>query len=120
MAALALADSGPILTACGNDYGFASVFARQVTALGREGDVFWGLSTSGNSANLLAAAQAARDRGMDTLGFAGRDGGAMTGIFGRVFRAPSSHAQVVQQLHMMAAHAVLADVEHAIFAGGPA
>ena len=119
LAALALTESGPILTACGNDYGFASVFARQVAALGRDGDVFWGFSTSGNSANLLEAGQAAHDRGMTTLGFAGRDGGAMAGRFDHLFRAPSSHAQVVQQLHMVAAHAVLAEVEHAMFADGP-
>ncbi len=119
LAALALTESGPILTACGNDYGFDQVFARQVAALGRAGDVFWGLSTSGNSPNLLRAAQAARACGMATLGFVGPSGGAMAGAFDQVFRAPSDNAQVVQQLHMAAAHAMLAQVERAVF-GGPA
>ena len=120
LAALALTESGPVLTACGNDYGFASVFARQVAALGRAGDVFWGFSTSGNSENLLAAAQAAQNHGIATLGFAGRHGGAMAALFDRVFLAPSLNPQVVQQLHLAAAHAVLAQVEHAMFASGTA
>ena len=120
LAALALTESGPALTACGNDYGFATVFARQLTALGRAGDVFWGFSTSGNSENLLAAARAGQSHGIATLGFAGQHGGAMVGLFDRVFLAPSPNPQVVQQLHMAAAHAVLAQVEHAMFAGGSA
>ena len=120
LAALALSESGPVLTACGNDYGFASVFARQIAALGRAGDVFWAFSTSGNSPNLLSAAEAAHKQGMTALGFAGRDGGAMAGSFDYLFRAPSSHAQVVQQLHMTAGHAVLAEVEQGMFASAPA
>jgi D-sedoheptulose 7-phosphate isomerase len=120
LAALALSESGPILTACGNDYGFETVFARQVTALGRAGDVLLALSTSGNSPNLLRAGEAARDLGLVTLGFAGRSGGAMAGAFGQVFCAPSDNAQVVQQLHMTAAHAVLAQLEYARFAGAAA
>ena len=117
LAALALSESGPVLTACGNDYGFETVFARQVAALGRPGDVLLALSTSGNSANLLLAASTARAAGLVTLGFAGRTGGAMPGGFHQVFRAPADAAQVVQQLHMVAAHAVLAQVEYALFAG---
>ena len=120
LAALALSESSPILTACGNDYGFASVFARQVAALGRAGDVFWGFSTSGNSQNLLIAAAAAHERGMTALAFAGLGGGAMAGSYDYLFRAPSRHAQVVQQLHMAAGHAVLAEVEQAMFASAPA
>ncbi len=117
LAALALSESGPILTACGNDYGFDSVFARQVAALGARPDVFWALSTSGNSRNLLLGAAAARAAGMQRLGFAGETGGAMPGAFDHVFCAPSDQAQVVQQLHMAAAHAVLAQVESTMFAG---
>ncbi len=117
LAALALSESGPVLTACGNDYGFETVFARQVAALGRKGDVFLAFSTSGNSRNLILAADVARQGGLATLGFAGASGGAMPGRFDHVFRAPSDQAQVVQQLHMAAAHAVLAQVEHTMFGG---
>ena len=119
LAALALSESGPILTACGNDYGFETVFARQVTALGRAGDVLLALSTSGNSPNLLAAAAAARACGMVTLGFSGQAGGAMLAACDHVFRAPSANAQIVQQLHVTAAHAVLAAVERALFRPEP-
>lgn len=115
LAGLALSESGPILTACGNDYGFDTVFARQVAALGRAGDVLLGLSTSGNSRNLILAADAARHQGMITLGFAGPAGGEMLASYDHVFRAPADNAQIVQQLHMMAAHAVLAAVERALF-----
>ena len=115
LAAIALTESGPILTACGNDYGYASVFARQVTALARPGDVLLALSTSGNSENLLLAASAAREAGAETLGFAGSTGGAMPGVFCHVFRAPAVQAQVVQQLHIAAAHAMLAEIEAGMF-----
>ncbi len=119
LAALALTESGPILTACGNDYGFENVFARQIAALGRSGDVLLGLSTSGNSPNLIKAANVARDAGMPTLGFAGSSGGIMVEAFDHVFRAPSGAAQIVQQLHVTAAHAVLGALEHALFAAEP-
>jgi D-sedoheptulose 7-phosphate isomerase len=119
LAALALSESGPILTACGNDYGFEQVFARQVLALGRAGDVLLALSTSGNSANLLAAAAAARAQGMITLGFAGAAGGAMLAQFDHVFRAQDENPQIVQQLHMAAAHAVLGAVEQRMFRETP-
>ncbi len=121
LAALALSESGPVLTACGNDYGFATVFARQVTALGRAGDVLLGLSTSGNSPNLLEAATAAREAGMLTLGLSGRQGGEMLACYDHVARAPSDNAQLVQQLHVAACHAMLAAVERHLFgAAAPA
>jgi D-sedoheptulose 7-phosphate isomerase len=115
-AALALSESGPILTACGNDYGCDTVFARQVEALGRAGDVLLCLSTSGHSRNLLRAIDAARGLDVTTIGFTGQTGGAMTGLCDLVFAAPSASPQIVQQLHMMAAHAVLATVERDVFA----
>lgn len=116
LAALALSESGPILTACGNDYGFETVFARQITALGRPGDVLLALSTSGNSPNLVAAAAAGRAAGMVTLGFTGPAGGEMAGCYDHVLRVPGKSAQIVQQLHLTAAHALLAGVERALFA----
>ncbi len=115
LAALALTESGPILTACGNDYGFEQIFARQIQALGRAGDVLLALSTSGQSRNLILAADAARACGMITLGFSGQAGGAMLDAFDHVFRAPSAAAQIVQQLHITAGHAVLAQVEGVLF-----
>jgi D-sedoheptulose 7-phosphate isomerase len=116
LAALALCESGAILTACGNDYGFHTIFSRQVEALGRAGDVLLCLSTSGNSPNLVRAIEAARDRGMVALGFTGQSGGIMAQHCDLVFAAPSLSAQIVQQLHITAAHAVLAAVEQDLFA----
>ena len=115
MAAVALSESAPILTACGNDYGFDTVFARQVQAIGRKGDVFLGLSTSGNSPNILAGITAARAKGMICLGFAGAQGGAMAEACEMLLRVPASLGQVVQQLHMTAGHALLFAIENAIF-----
>jgi D-sedoheptulose 7-phosphate isomerase len=115
LAALALAESGAILTACGNDYGFETVFARQVAALGRPGDVMLALSTSGQSRNIILAAQAASSCGMTVLGFSGAAGGAMAACCHQLFRAPAAAAQIVQQLHVMAAHAVLGQVERHLF-----
>jgi len=115
--ALALTESGPILTAIGNDYGFSSVFARQIAALGRAGDVFWAFSTSGNSPNLIEAQQVAKGLGLTTLGFSGEAGGAMLGNVDHLFRAPSFQPQIVQQLHIAAAHAVLGALERHMFAG---
>ena len=120
LAALALSESGPILTACGNDYGFETVFSRQVRALGRPGDVLLCLSTSGNSRNLLLAAEAGRAAGMATIAFVGAAGGALPAYCDLVFKAPSMSPQIVQQLHMTAAHAVLGAVEREIFAAATA
>lgn len=115
LAALALSESGPILTACGNDYGFETVFARQITALGHRGDALLALSTSGNSKNLLTAAHAAKAAGMITCAFTGESGGAMLTVFDHIFRAPSPHPQIVQQLHITAGHALLGAIERTMF-----
>jgi D-sedoheptulose 7-phosphate isomerase len=115
LAALALTESGPILTACSNDYGPRTIFARQIQALGRPGDVFLALSTSGNSPNILEALIAARDAGLTRLGFANRDGGEMAKACDHILLAPSLHGQIVQQLHITAGHALLASIERALF-----
>ena len=115
LAAIALTQCGPFLTACGNDYGFDQVFARQIEGLARPGDIFWGFSTSGNSPNILAGAQAAQKAGCTCIGFTGQDGGKMREGFDPLFCAPSDQAQIIQQLHITAAHAVLAVVESKIF-----
>jgi D-sedoheptulose 7-phosphate isomerase len=115
LAALALTESGPILTACSNDYGPRSIFARQISALGRPGDVFLALSTSGNSPNILQALAAARAAGLTCLGFANRNGGEMANACHHIFLAPASQGQIVQQLHVTAGHALLASVERTLF-----
>lgn len=116
LGAVALSTQDAAVTACVNDYGIESVFARQVAALGRPGDVLLVLSTSGNSPNILAAIGQAQAQGLTVLGFAGEGGGRMAGLGITLLRVPASHGQVVQQLHMQAAHALLGLLETTLFA----
>jgi len=113
--AIALTTDSSAITATGNDYGYEHVFERQVLGLGRPGDVFLGISTSGNSPNVVRALQAARARGLVTHGFAGQGGGQMAGLCGRLLRAPSTWTPIIQQVHITAAHIVCALVERALF-----
>ncbi len=115
LACVALTTDTSALTAIANDYGYDHIFARQVTALGRAGDVFLAISTSGNSPNLLRALEAAQAVGMVTLGFAGQGGGKMAALCDHVLPAPSGWTPVIQQIHITAAHIVCALVERAMF-----
>jgi len=108
--AVALTDPAA-LTAIGNDYGFEHVFARQVRGLGRPGDVFLALSTSGRSPNVLAALKAAREGGLVTIGFTGTQGGALKALCDLCLVVPTDEVAVIQQIYLTAAHAVCALVE---------
>ena len=99
------------LTCIGNDYDFASVFSRQVEALVRPGDVLWGLSTSGGSANVVAAAKAARRQGGKVLSFTGGDGGELKPLSDVCFVAPAGGSFAVQQIHQIAYHVICELVE---------
>jgi D-sedoheptulose 7-phosphate isomerase len=113
--AVALTTDSSAMTATANDYGYDHVFERQVLALGRPGDVFLGISTSGNSPSVLRAFEAARAGGLVTCGFAGEGGGKMAALCDHVLRAPSGWTPVIQQIHITAAHIVCALVERAMF-----
>ena len=115
LAALALTVDSSAITAIGNDYGFTHIFERQVRALGRPGDVLLGISTSGRSANIVAALEAARAGGLRTLGFAGQDPAAMGNLCDILLTAPTPWTPVVQQIHITAGHIVCALVERAMF-----
>ena len=114
LAAIALTTDTSTLTALPNDYGFDYLFARQVEALGNQGDVLLGISTSGNSPNVLGALAAARARGMLTLGFTGAGGGKMAEACDLLFRAPSKTTAVIQQVHITAGHLLCSLVERQI------
>lgn len=101
--AIALTADGAVLTCVGNDFGYEQVFARQVEALGNEGDVFIGLTTSGNSKNILVAAEKARDKGMTVIAMCGR-GGAFKDMADLVIASPSDSNPRVQELHLHAIH----------------
>jgi D-sedoheptulose 7-phosphate isomerase len=115
--AIALTTDTSALTAISNDFGFERVFARQVEGLGQRGDVFWGLSTSGKSPNVLAALRAARERGLVTVGFTGIRGIEMGEHCEHLLIAPSDEAAVIQQIHLTAAHAICDQIELALSGG---
>ena len=115
LAAIALTTDTSALTAIGNDYGFEHVFARQVSALARPGDVFMGISTSGKSPNILAALKAARERKLVTIGLT-RDGQTpMAALCDVVIGVPATETALIQQIHITAAHAICHLVERALF-----
>jgi len=123
--AIALTTDTSVLTAVGNDYGFEKVFARQVSGLGRAGDVFLAISTSGRSPNVIAALKSAREIGMTTIGFTGSSGNLMQPLCDLCLLAPSDQTPLIQQIHIVAAHAICGLVERDIFrqvaaAGAPA
>ncbi len=109
--AVALTTDTSALTAIANDYGFERVFARQVEGLGQPGDVFIGITTSGRSPNILAALEVARQRGLVTVGMTGPSGGSMGTLCDHLLIAPAPETALVQQIHLMAAHAICDEIE---------
>jgi len=111
LAALCVSDPSHI-TCVGNDYGFEFIFSRQVEALGRVGDVFLGISTSGNSANILAAIKAARERGLKVIILTGKDAGKMKGLADAEIIVPHfGYADRIQEIHIKFIHALIDHVE---------
>ncbi len=104
LAGIALTTDTSALTAIGNDYGFDQVFSRQVEALGRPGDLLIGISTSGNSPNVIRAVESARDLGMRTLGLLGRDGGRLKELVDDALVVPSPVTARIQEVHQMVYH----------------
>ena len=117
-AAIALTTDTSALTAIANDYGFEQIFARQVQGLASRGDVLFALTTSGRSPNILAALKTARDMGVTTVGFTGTKGESLRASCDHLFVSPTDDTPVVQQIHMMAMHAICDDVEQALI-GAP-
>lgn len=116
--AIALTTDTSVLTAVGNDYGFDRVFERQVRGLGRAGDVFIAISTSGRSPNILRALRAARDLQLVTVGFTGAGARDMNPWCDLVLAAPADETPLIQQIHLVAAHAIAGLVEADLF-GAP-
>jgi D-sedoheptulose 7-phosphate isomerase len=114
-AALALTTDTSVLTAIGNDYGYERLFERQILGLGRPGDVFIAISTSGRSPNILRAIDAARERRIVTVGFTGRTGGEMPMRCDLCLRAPSDSTPLIQQIHITAGHIICGLVEERLF-----
>jgi D-sedoheptulose 7-phosphate isomerase len=117
-AAIALTTDTSVLTAIGNDYGYERLFERQILGLGRPGDVFFAISTSGRSPNILRAIDAARQRRIVTVGFTGRTGGEMASRCDICLYAPSDSTPLIQQIHITAGHIICGLVEERLFPRG--
>ena len=113
--AFALTTDTSVLTAIGNDYGYERLFARQIEAVGAPGDVFFGISTSGRSPNVLSALDAARAKGLVTIGMTGRSGGEMASRCDHLLRAHSDATPRIQESHIAIGHAICQLIETALF-----
>lgn len=113
--ALALTTDTSILTAIGNDYGYEKLFRRQVEANGVEGDVFLGISTSGNSPNVIEALEAAKLKGIITFGMTGESGGKMADLCDHCLCVPDGDTPRIQEAHILIGHTFCAMVELAMF-----
>lgn len=113
--AIALTTDTSALTAIGNDYGFENIFARQIEAIGQEGDVLIAISTSGRSPNILRALDTARQREIITVGFTGKTAPLMSQYCDLLLNIPSQETQKIQECHIMFGHIICALVENTFF-----
>ena len=114
LAAIALTTDTSILTSIGNDYHFDQIFSKQIQALGKKGDIAWGISTSGNSANVLKAVTAARQKGMTTIGMTG-SGGKLGACADLVFSVASETTARIQETHILLGHIVCDILERKLY-----
>lgn len=117
---IALTTDSSNLTAIGNDYGYEYVFSRQLEGLAQEGDLFIGISTSGNSQNVINAFVSAKDRGVTTVALVGRDGGKMAAMADYAIIVPSNATPRIQESHLLIEHMLCDIIEKEIFGGGVA
>lgn len=115
---IALTTDTSILTAIGNDYGYEQLFARQLQANGRIGDVFIGYSTSGKSPNIINAFKFARSAGIVSIGFTGNRGGQMSELCDHLLAVPSDSTPKIQEGHLVLGHIICGLIEDAIFGAG--
>ena len=111
---ISISDSSHI-TCVGNDYGFDAIFSKGVEAFGQEGDFFLGLSTSGNSKNIIEAVKVAKEKGLKTVALLGKDGGQLKGMCDYEFIINAKTSDRVQEVHMMILHVIIEGVERVLF-----
>ena len=112
---IAFSTDTSILTAIGNDYGYEKLFSRQVQAHGTHGDVFIGISTSGNSPNIIEALKMCKEKGVITIGFTGATGGKMADLCDICIKVPSTETPRIQESHILIGHIICCVVEEKIF-----
>ncbi len=113
--AIALNTDTAVLTSISNDYDYSQVFSKQVSALGHEGDVVIGISTSGNSANVMKAIEVARNNGMKTVVLTGGTGGKLANMADYVFIVPTKHTPRIQETHITLGHTICEMVDQELF-----
>jgi D-sedoheptulose 7-phosphate isomerase len=118
LASIALTTDTSIITAIGNDYGYEKLFSRQVQANGQKGDMFIGISTSGNSSNIIEALNECKEKGIITVGLTGASGGKMAELCDYCIKVPSNQTPRVQEAHILIGHIICAVVEEALFGKG--
>ena len=111
---ISISDSSHI-TCVGNDYGFGFIFSKGVEAFGQEGDFFFGISTSGNSKNIIEAVKSAKERNLKTVVLLGKDGGKLKGMCDYEFIIPGETSDRIQEVHMMILHIIIEGVERILF-----
>ncbi len=111
---ISISDSSHI-TCVGNDYGFDFIFAKGVEAFGQEGDFFFGISTSGNSKNIIEAVKMAKEKKLKTVALLGKDGGKLKGVCDYEFIIPGETSDRIQEVHMMILHIIIEGVERTLF-----
>jgi D-sedoheptulose 7-phosphate isomerase len=115
---LALTTDTSALTAIGNDYGYDMVFSRQLEGMGQDGDLFIGISTSGNSKNIINAFKSAKDKNITTVALVGRDGGEMAKLADISLIVPSNSTPRIQESHILIGHIICDIIEKEIFGDG--
>ncbi|WP_345971507.1 D-sedoheptulose 7-phosphate isomerase [Sulfurimonas sp. HSL1-6] len=115
---LALTTDTSNLTAIGNDYGYDKVFSRQLEGMGVEGDIFFGISTSGNSVNVINAFESAKAKGITTVALVGRDGGKMAQMADIAIIVPSNATPRIQESHILIGHIICDVIEKELFGDG--
>jgi D-sedoheptulose 7-phosphate isomerase len=114
LAAIAISDPSHI-SCVGNDYGYEFIFSRYIEGLGKPGDILLGISSSGNSRNIILAMEAAKNQGMKTIGLTGKDGGQMAPLCDIEIRAPKSdYADRAQEIHIKVIHALIDSIEQLV------
>lgn len=111
MASIALTTDTSILTAVGNDYGYDLLFARQLQAIGKKNDVFFAISTSGNSKNIIQALKVCKELGITSVGLTGSNVGEMDGLCDYLIKVPSSYTPRIQESHILIGHIICGVVE---------
>ncbi len=113
--AIALTTDTSVITSIGNDYDFSEIFSKQIRAIGQKGDIAWGTSTSGTSANVVKALEAAKKLGMVTIGLTGRDGGDIARIADHTLIVSSTSTPRIQEVHITAGHVLCEMVDFKLF-----